>query len=376
MNLISTITIVGIVQGIFILFLLLSNKGKNLKTKFAIFLFLLFIIDLIFYLVYLQGLLEKFWFLKGIDYLVLYMYGPILFLYVKSHFEPFSFKFFKINLLLHFLPAFIIYFLMSPILFGNITVDYLNNIKLFDYNLFKNYNLHNIIFDFILWYAHVIIYLIYTLVLIKRMKSKIILNNLKQNSIHLGIIRVFLLTYLGFPLISLIIFVINPFVEISISSYNFSLILLVFHIFVISYIGYKNQGLLTSPIRLLKKQVTNLNKVDVIKLNDELETLMIKEEVFLDKNLTLFTLSKLLNVTSHQLSEFLNSEKKESFTDFVNSYRVNYAKQLLLNVENSIYTLEGISSKSGFNSLATFHRNFKKQVGTSPLKWLDEKRNF
>jgi AraC-like DNA-binding protein len=374
MDLISTITIVGIVQGVFILFLILSNEERNLKTIFAVFLFLLFIIDLIWYFIYLQGLLPNFKFLNGIDYLVLYLYGPILYLYVKAHFESEKLKLTKKKLLFHFLPAIIIYFLMSPILLGNKTIDYLNSFKLLDYKLFATYSLHSIFFDFILVYFHVILYLIFTVILIKKSISKNSFIIYERNSNHLDIIRILFYTYLSFPIISLTIFILNPFVEINISTYDFSLILLVFHIFVISYIGYKNQNLLTNPIKLLKKQSSNLKNININKLRNNLDLLINTDQIFLDKNLTLVSLSKVLNVTSHQLSEFLNSNKKKSFNDFINSYRINYAKKLLLNTENDIYTLDGISSKSGFKSLATFHRNFKKQTGTTPLKWLEKEK--
>ncbi|WP_229660228.1 helix-turn-helix domain-containing protein, partial [Aquaticitalea lipolytica] len=175
-----------------------------------------------------------------------------------------------------------------------------------------------------------------------------------------------------FPIITLVMFLINPFLKININSYDIVIFLFVFHIFVISYIGYTNQELLINPIELLKRSASNLNNIDTDELKMRLFDIMNNDKIFLDKELTLNILSKKLNITTHQLSEYLNHQRKESFNDFINSYRVDHAKELLLRSENSIYTLEGISSNSGFKSLATFHRNFKKQTGTSPLKWLDE----
>lgn len=53
-----------------------------------------------------------------------------------------------------------------------------------------------------------------------------------------------------------------------------------------------------------------------------------------------------------------------TFGDFVFYFRLEYAKDLLLN--NSKMTIECVSIESGFNTLSTFYRRFKKQYGMSP----------
>ncbi|MCB0461157.1 MAG: helix-turn-helix domain-containing protein [Flavobacteriaceae bacterium] len=367
----SLISVIGVIQGLFILSLLASNKNKTLTTKWAIVLFVVFIVDLSWYFLYLQGYLKNLWFLYGIEYLVLYLYGPTLYLYVRSHFEKSSKHFKRPLLFLHFVPAAIIFVLMSSQFFREQTIGFLNNLNLNQYLLFSKYNAHSIVFNFGLWYLHITIYLIYTVKFLNsysvRNSSHDTISKLK----HIKWIKILLLGYLSFPLITLILFLINPFIsDLPISTYDMANILLVFHIFVISYIGYSNQEVVINPIKFLKRQNTNLSNIDTEEIEIQLQDLMETEKLYLDETLTLSKLAKELNVTTHQLSEYVNGIKNTSFNDFVNAFRIEHAQSLLLDDAGNIYTLEGIASKSGFKSLTTFHRNFKKHTGLTPNQWL------
>jgi AraC-like DNA-binding protein len=54
-----------------------------------------------------------------------------------------------------------------------------------------------------------------------------------------------------------------------------------------------------------------------------------------------------------------------TYTDFVNQYRINYSKQLLL----QDLSISAICYESGFENLSYFNRVFKKQVGMSPSQF-------
>lgn len=53
-----------------------------------------------------------------------------------------------------------------------------------------------------------------------------------------------------------------------------------------------------------------------------------------------------------------------NFKDFVNHYRVEYAKKLLKAEENHI--LDYIAEESGFASVNSLLRAFRKETGTTP----------
>lgn len=63
------------------------------------------------------------------------------------------------------------------------------------------------------------------------------------------------------------------------------------------------------------------------------------------------------------LSKFFQGKMGISFTGYLNQYRITHACHLLHNTQESIST---IAMKSGYDTIRTFNRNFKKVTGLSP----------
>jgi AraC-like DNA-binding protein len=71
-----------------------------------------------------------------------------------------------------------------------------------------------------------------------------------------------------------------------------------------------------------------------------------------------------------QLSEVINVGFHKNFNDFVNMYRVEAFKRMLLEDRQKQLSLLGMAFECGFNSKATFNRVFKKLTSTSPTEYL------
>jgi AraC-like DNA-binding protein len=54
------------------------------------------------------------------------------------------------------------------------------------------------------------------------------------------------------------------------------------------------------------------------------------------------------------------------FSEFINTYRIDFAKKLL---KETYLKIEAIAYDSGFNSLSTFNTVFKKETGFTPSKY-------
>lgn len=93
--------------------------------------------------------------------------------------------------------------------------------------------------------------------------------------------------------------------------------------------------------------------------------------VFLNPHLRLSELAVRLGTNRTYLSQFFNQSCEQTFYDYVNKYRVDYAKHLLLTTN---YTLETVASESGFNSLSTFRRAFQTNEGYSPQTYRSIKK--
>ncbi len=70
----------------------------------------------------------------------------------------------------------------------------------------------------------------------------------------------------------------------------------------------------------------------------------------------------------------LFSHYHSNFFEFINGYRIEEAKRLLLADEAKDDTILDIIYKSGFNSQSAFHRFFKRIVGMTPSEFRNRQR--
>jgi AraC-like DNA-binding protein len=103
-----------------------------------------------------------------------------------------------------------------------------------------------------------------------------------------------------------------------------------------------------------------------------LKNLMEKEKPFKNPDLNIHLLSTQLGVSKNHLTQIINEQLKMNFYEFINTYRIEEAKNLLLNPAYSHLSLLGIAAESGYKSKATFFSNFKKRTGLTPLEWQKE----
>jgi len=102
---------------------------------------------------------------------------------------------------------------------------------------------------------------------------------------------------------------------------------------------------------------------------NRLVRLMGNDRPYLDGELNLLGLAVMMELNVHQLSYLINKGFSENFFQFVNKYRVEYAKDLLRNMEASRYSLLGIAYESGFNSKTAFNTTFKKMTKMTPSEF-------
>jgi AraC-like DNA-binding protein len=79
-------------------------------------------------------------------------------------------------------------------------------------------------------------------------------------------------------------------------------------------------------------------------------------------------LANALGFPKHHITEVLNKEIGKNFFQFVNEYRVNAVKEMLIQPKN-FYSIEAIGFECGFNSKSSFFTIFKKATGQTPLQY-------
>jgi AraC-like DNA-binding protein len=119
-----------------------------------------------------------------------------------------------------------------------------------------------------------------------------------------------------------------------------------------------------------KYQKSTLSDQDASLIHERLKVLLTEQKLFTNPDLTLNDLAKSLEVHPNHLSQVINSKEKKSFYDLVNEKRVEEFIRLMAQPAQQQYTLMSVAYDCGFNSKASFNRNFKKYTGLTPTDYL------
>lgn len=106
--------------------------------------------------------------------------------------------------------------------------------------------------------------------------------------------------------------------------------------------------------------------------NEELLKLreyMMKEKPFLSSSLTIQDISAAIEIPVRDLSLLINHTLEQHFYDFVNTYRVESAMDILKDGSKSKLTILEILYDVGFNSKSSFNTAFKKHTGYTPTSY-------
>ena len=196
-----------------------------------------------------------------------------------------------------------------------------------------------------------------------------------------GFASIILLSFVAYGLVSAKIISIYH-MDWSISIINMILF------FFIAYYGYQQKSVYRSDQMVERKrtenkenkvakesatnQPTSYNKEESNEIHPKIVALtkiMANEKLYLDPELSIGNLANQLGVHSHQLSKLINTELNKNFFEFVNEYRVEEYKKLIVKPENKHISILGLAMDAGFNSKATFNRFFKNTTGLTPSEF-------
>ena len=93
-----------------------------------------------------------------------------------------------------------------------------------------------------------------------------------------------------------------------------------------------------------------------------------QKKLYLNSDLKVSDVAAELSTNTRYVSECIKMVKGYSFPQFINSYRVDHAKQMLR--DNPTMKTATVCSESGFANEASFFRTFKAYTGMTPREWL------
>ena len=107
---------------------------------------------------------------------------------------------------------------------------------------------------------------------------------------------------------------------------------------------------------------------------EALATWMETEKPYLNPDLRLIDLQRVLPLNRTYLSQLINTEYGCSFYQFVTRYRIEEAKRLM--TEQPDMKVQDIAQQSGFSDRKVFYRTFTRETGSSPSEWMAKCRNL
>lgn len=372
-------SLIAIGQGIFLLLFLFFKRYKELSYRFLGFILLALLFQLAHDQLVASRVILKVPVLVGMAHFFSYSIGPFILLYVISLTRK-DFRFRTIHLL-HFLP-FLIYNLIRLPHYVSPAGEKVNFLKFYYQAIETNpayfmkvRGFTDVLSGFLIFDLHKLLYVAISFYFFFQYKRQLQqqLSNLEKTNV-----RWMMNVLLGYSAIWLLI-PIERFhgfygIDSSLVSHTGALLLSV-HVYLIAYQFFSQPAGSSIPADLKPTPSTpgiaSEALSDIVRLSNEL---ILNNKLYLDTDLTLPKLAAALDLREHSLSKAINDQLNVNFFDYVNSFRVEEARQLLGNPEMRKFTVEHIGRQAGFSSKTTFYRAFKKQCGITPSKF--QKRHF
>lgn len=128
--------------------------------------------------------------------------------------------------------------------------------------------------------------------------------------------------------------------------------------------------LLELPQKMEKYRGAKVPETQSTQIINELKRCMEEKKPYLNAELKLADLASEINYPLHEISQVLNQDLNQSFSDFVNKYRVEEVKKRMEDKAYAKFTFIAIAQQCGFNSKTSFYRIFKNETGKTPADYV------
>ena len=380
--LVNIVLFVGAGQGVILTWFLFNVKTNQISNRLLGILTFMWSIILTVFALQSYGLYSEFPHLIKTFFVLLFAWFPLLYLSVKYLFS--SFKHFKLQDLLHFIPMVLIIFLNI----GFYLKSGAEKLELIDNSSGYFYIIDTISEEILSLQG--LIYTLLSLRIINKYKENIV--NYKSTIDH-RVIRGFktgiVLAFVGW-LFGIIGTHLEKFdIELHVDLFLFVYLFFVLIIYMLSILVIRSpevfkltnddvEKLIVTKTEIITEEVNKRKEKAILKEEQDDENLIINQEnkrllqlmdeekPFLNPDLDLIELSEKMGISRHQLSALINQYQKMNFYEFINHFRVNEAIDLMTNPKNKTLKNYEIAFEAGFNSKATFYRIFKQVTGQTP----------
>lgn len=372
-NIWATIILIGAAQGMFLSLYLFSKSENRKANKWLAFLLTFISLHLIEYAADITGITLQYPLFIAITYPLLFCMGPLYYIYCRYLLD----KSYKTTLksILHFLPSLIVVLLMMPFysMPDQEKIKFISGVAEGDTMKIPTGQL-------VFMGVHVAQTVAYIFAAYKFIgKKETELKDFSSDAFivkKLDWLKAFSLYFFIYLLLYLVVVVLLSFINSYQVQLDYVLLLLMaVSIYAIGYSAISNPEIFkTIPEFDLHTNTTvntsrNLNRFPELK--EKLIQYMDSKKPYLKTDLKISELAEAISVPAYQLSQLINDEFLVNFYDFINKYRVEEAKKLLLEDKRN-YKILSIAYEVGFNSKATFNRVFKKFTDLTPSEYKEK----
>jgi AraC-like DNA-binding protein len=349
----------GIAQGFFVAFLLNSRGVKRTRANLFLSLLLIALSFSIAHMVYAQVIFSHLSVqIYSLGDPTFFLIAPCLWLYTMEltgrQVKP------SWRLLVHFSP-FLVIIVVSLSVGSGMVASFLR----------ENQRLLTIIF----WITVVIQFSIYQLFIQKKWlayQSQIRQEVSNTENVSISWVRFFMMIFL---LINIsFFFSLFAVIHLNSSLWLGKSIAVIFSlsVFALGYKGILQKEVFNTVIPAIQEEAIVQQSAQMRQdpgLINKLVTHMVEKKPFLDPELTLSDLARELNVSRSQLSQLINDGIGDNFYNFINKYRVEEVKKLMVDPKKKNFNMLGIALEAGFKSKSTFNLIFKRFTGLTPTEF-------
>ena len=132
---------------------------------------------------------------------------------------------------------------------------------------------------------------------------------------------------------------------------------------VMHFLSYRDPVVLSLSHSSRTIKVKPEGNADLESIRQKLQT----HEWYLDPNLKVQSLARHIGIPATELSALINTVTGMNFNEFINQYRIEYAKSLL-NAETK-KTILDVAYESGYNSKSAFYKHFTSVTSMTPAQY-------
>lgn len=349
--------IIGAAQGFLLAFLLIRKKENIIANRLLAFTTLLFGIDLILEALAVTEYIRNYPSLIGLMQAFPYLYGPAIYLYVL--FITRGTKKFDYKYLFHYLP-FLLIQLYGLFFFYFESPEYQINLVYVETQL----PWHVLFISYLtpLYGGFYIVFAIYEAYKYKKLLENNFSSIDKHNLSWIKFISIgAVLLWITAMTMTTLQLVYDKEIRPELVSY---LAISIF-VYAMAYKGLRQPEVIeVKKIEDDSKKETSYKKSglsdeEASKQLKQLLKIMDEEKPYKNEKLNLDDLSKVTDISKHNLSEIINTKIELNFYDFINTYRVEEVKKIIKQDTNSTYSILAHGFDAGFSSKSAFYTSFK-----------------